>query len=111
MSGVTPAALSEAELQVKAAEVSPALLRFLNELPFWTDYLKRAYATRFSQLYAPFETRIQAVFDQRETLSDALYRSRMDSILTEQTVAEDAELQCLTLAAMRADELGVCEIR
>ncbi|QXH79478.1 NEL-type E3 ubiquitin ligase domain-containing protein [Pseudomonas salmasensis] len=111
LSGVTPAALSEAELQVKAAEVSPALLRFLNELPFWTDYLKRAYATRFSQLYAPFETRIQAVFDQRETLSDVLYRSRMDSILAEQTVAEDAELQRLTLAAMRADELGVCEIR
>lgn len=111
LSGVTPAVLSDAEIQVKAAEVSPALLRFLNELPFWTDYLKRAYATRFSDLYEPFATRIQEVFDQRDTLSDAIYRSRMDSILAQQKVAEDAELQHLTLAAMRADELGVCEIR
>ncbi|AZE90398.1 NEL-type E3 ubiquitin ligase domain-containing protein [Pseudomonas orientalis] len=111
LSGVTPAALSDAELKVKAAEVSPELLRFLNELPFWTDYLKRAYAARFASLDEPFETRMQEVFDQGLTLNDADYRSRMDSILAERRTVAQAEIERLTLAAMRADELGVCEIR
>ena len=111
LSGVTPAALSDAELKIKAAEVSPQLLRFLNDLPFWTDYLKRAYAASFSTLNEPFETRMQEVFEQGADLDDTTYRSRMDSILREQATAEQIAFERLTLAAMRADELGVCEIR
>lgn len=111
LSGVTPAALSDAELKIKAAEVSPGLLRFLIELPFWTDYLKRAYPASFSTLNAPFETRMQDVFEQGANLDDSTYRARMDSILAEQANAEQVVFERLTLAAMRADELGVCEIR
>ncbi|AZE68315.1 Leucine rich repeat-containing protein [Pseudomonas synxantha] len=111
LGGVTPAALSDAELKIKAAEISPLLLRFLINLPFWTDYLKRAYAASFSTLNEPFETRMQAVFEQGADLDDETYRSRMDGILREQVTAEEVAFERLTLAAMRADELGVCEIR
>ena len=111
LSGVTPAALSDAEIKIKAAEVSPELLRFLNDLPFWTDYLKRAYAASFRTLNEPFEARIQEVFEQGDDLEDEVFRSRMNGILQEQATAEQVAFERLTLAAMRADELGVCEIR
>ncbi|MBV4480733.1 NEL-type E3 ubiquitin ligase domain-containing protein [Pseudomonas khavaziana] len=111
LSGVTPAALSDAEIKIKAAEVSPELLRFLNDLPFWTDYLKRAYAASFRTLNEPFETRMQEVFEQGDELEDEVFRSRMNGILHEQATAEQVAFERLTLAAMRADELGVCEIR
>ncbi len=111
LGGVTPSALDSAEVQVKAAELSPSLLDYLVELPFWTDYLKRTFDSRFERLNEPFSQRVNAVFDQRLTLSDVDYRDRMNVILREQEQAQAAEIRSLSEDALRIDDVGICPLR
>lgn len=108
LGGVTAANLEEAESRVRAAELSPKLMKYLVELPFWTQYLKRTHAARFEGLNEPFDGRLQAVFDQRLTLDDASYREQMNIILREQEKAEKTELERLTLDALKQGELKGC---
>ncbi|WP_455884826.1 NEL-type E3 ubiquitin ligase domain-containing protein [Pseudomonas spelaei] len=110
LSGVTPAQLNAAEATVRAAELTPALLRFLGELPFWQSYLKKIHATRFETLNEPFDTRMREVFDQALDLDSETYRTRMNSVLREQRVAEEIEIERLTRAALEVDKLAVCEL-
>lgn len=104
LAGVSQAALSTAELKVKADELSPRLIKFLMELPFWTRYLKRTSSASFDALNEPFDQRMQTVFDQSLTLDDVDYRDQMNEILREQGLAEKAEIERLTLEALKLDE-------
>lgn len=110
LSGVTTAQLSAAEASVKAAELTPELLRFLGELPFWQSYLKKVHATHFETLNEPFDTRMREVFDQALDLDSETYRTRMNGILREQRVAEEVAVERLTRAALDADKSAVCEL-
>ena len=109
LADVTQTQLNDAETVLRAAELSPDLLAYIVELPFWKDYLKRSHASRFETLSEPFNRRVEAVFDQALELQDADYRDRMNEILREQNQAEAQEIQRLTEDALREDDQHVCE--
>ena len=88
--------------------MSPDLLKYIAELPFWRDYLKRTFASRFEALNAPFNRRMQGVFDQAPELQDADYHSRMNEVLRDQRQAEAGEINTLTQNALRLDDLNLC---
>lgn len=106
---VSQEALDLAEAELSTAELSPQMLDYITELPFWKSYLKKTYASRFERLNAPFDERMNEVFEQSLTLGDAEYRDQMNEILREQTQAETLEVQDLTLQSLRLDELHLCE--
>ncbi|MBT1263155.1 hypothetical protein KHP07_22560 [Pseudomonas sp. VS40] len=108
LGGVTAKDLDDAEDVVKSAELSPRLLRYLVDLPFWTQYLKHTHAARFEALNEPLDLRLEAVFDQSLTLDDASYREQMNTILQEQVKAERDELERLTQEALKHGDLGGC---
>lgn len=110
LGGVTEHMLEMAEVQLRAAELSPLLLSYMVKLPFWRSYLRRTHGGSFDTLNQPFGERIEAVWAQRETLGDADYRSQMGQIQDEQEKAERTELERLTKEALRLDELGTCEL-
>lgn len=110
LGGVTLSALDSAEQQVKTAEMSSRLLNYLVELPFWTDYLKRVFGSRFERLNEPYNRRVNEVFDLSLTLSDIDYRDQMNVILHEQEQAQAAEIRRLSEDALRIDDLGICPL-
>ncbi|PRA31419.1 NEL-type E3 ubiquitin ligase domain-containing protein [Pseudomonas poae] len=104
LAGVTQQALASAENRVKSDELSPELLKYLMDLPFWVRYLKRSFGRSFDSLNQPFDQRMHTVFEQGHSLDDIVYRDQMNEISREQAVAERAELERLTLEALRLDE-------
>ncbi|MBV4451756.1 MULTISPECIES: NEL-type E3 ubiquitin ligase domain-containing protein [Pseudomonas] len=108
LGGVTQAALDSAEGEVKTAELSPELMTFMLDLPFWKDYLQRTFARRFEAVNGPLEQRMLEVFEQRLTLDDATYFARANDILAEQQLLQKAELQRLTEECIRLDDLQLC---
>ena len=109
LAGVTQTQLDQAELELKSAELSPQLLKYIVTLPFWQRYLKRAFASRFETLHAPFELRADEIYEQREELSSAEYQRLMDVIRREREQAEAIEIEWLTEDALREDDQAVCE--
>jgi len=105
---VSRTALDQAQLDLKAAELSPALLKYIVELPFWREYLKRTHASRFEALNAPFSQRMQDVFDNALELQDAEYRARMNEVHRDQRQAEVREVETLTQDALRLDDFSLC---
>lgn len=110
LSGVSANDLAAAQNAVKTAELSPALLKDLVQRSFWVDYLKKHYRARFTTINEPLQVRMQAVFDQRESLKDADYRQQLDAIKDEQAVAENTLLERLTQDVMKLVDQGVCAI-
>lgn len=110
LSGVTASDLTRAQNTVTAAELSPQLLKFLAQRPFWSDYLKRYYPSQFSKVNDPLQVRMQKVFDQRESLTDADYRQQLDVIKDEQVAGENTVLERLTRDALKLAEQGVCAV-
>lgn len=108
LGGVTQAALDSAEGEVKLAELSSELMTFIQDLPFWNDYLQHTFALRFEALKEPLEQRMLEVFEQRLELDDATYFERVNDIRAEQQSLEKAEIQRLTLEAIRGEESQVC---
>ncbi|TFY88936.1 hypothetical protein DYL59_13625 [Pseudomonas kairouanensis] len=108
LGGVTTQNLRDAEAQVKTAELSPRLLNYLVELPFWAKYLKRTHAARFEALNAPSDERMNAVFEQSLVLDDASYREQTHSVMQEQKSVEKAEMIRLTQEALRQGDQGGC---
>lgn len=84
LGGVTEHMLEVAEAQLKEAELSPLLLKYMVKLPFWNSYLRRIHGGSFDTLNQPFGERMEAVWAQRETLGDADYRNQMEQIQDEQ---------------------------
>lgn len=111
LAGVTPQALNSAEVQVKADELSPELLSFLMDLPFWVRYLKRSFEHAFESMNEPFDQRMLDVFERSTSLADGEYRDRMDEILREQQQAERTELERLTREALQSEDASpVCTL-
>lgn len=108
LGGVTQAALDSAEGEVKTAELSSELMTFMQDLPFWKDYLQRTFARRFEAVNEPLERRMFEVFEQRLALDDATYFKRVNDILAEQQLLQKAEIQRLTLESIRLDDLQLC---
>ncbi|WP_338512785.1 NEL-type E3 ubiquitin ligase domain-containing protein [Pseudomonas trivialis] len=108
LGGVTSEVIASAAGQLQTAELSPALLKYLIELPLWNGYLKKTFNRQFERLNQPFEQRMQEVFDQVLTLDDADYRVQMEQVLSEQAQAEKARLESLTEDALKIDRLNVC---
>lgn len=106
---VTQKQLDSAANELKLAELSPAMLEYITQLPFWRRYLKKTFSNRFESVNAPFDQRMSEVFDQSLTLPDDEYRDQMNEILREQRLAEEAEVESLTQNALRLDELHLCE--
>jgi len=107
---VTPQDLRAAADHVRTAELSSALLNYLVELPFWSRYLKKNFSSQFEGVMQPFYERMQAVFDQGQTLTDADYREQMNVISLERTQAENAEIKRRTEEALKPGALTVCEV-
>jgi hypothetical protein len=110
LAGVTEHMLALAEAQVKDAELSPDLLKYLVKLPYWESHLKKSQSATFDTLNKPFRTRLEAVFEEHATLGDAAYMAQLNKISSEQKLAESNELERLTLEALKHDELGICEL-
>lgn len=110
LSEVKPLHLRAAADQVRAAEESSELLNYLVELPVWTGYLKKANSVSLGRLTAPFDERMQAVFDQGETLSDTDYREQMNVILQERNQVESAEIRRQTVEALKPGALTACPL-
>lgn len=109
LAGVTQGQLDLAESELKLAELSPAMLKYITQLPFWRSYLRKTFASRFEAVNAPFDRRMEGVFEQSLTLGDEDYRDQMNEILREQVLAEDTEIDSLTQNALRLDDLHLCE--
>ncbi|WP_223453141.1 MULTISPECIES: NEL-type E3 ubiquitin ligase domain-containing protein [unclassified Pseudomonas] len=108
LSGVTPAMLNAAEQKIKAAELTPAFMRFLNRQPFWTDFLSRSYPRQFDSLNQTYPAKLQAVFENAESLTTAEYLRQVSVIKAEKEAAENTVFEHLTQEALRVTEGGVC---
>lgn len=107
---VAPHHLTAAADRLRTAELSPELLNYLVELPLWTRYLKKAYSTPFERLAAPFEARMQAVFERGETLTDGEYRSQMNVIVQARAQAESAEIRRRTMEMLKPGATAGCSV-
>ena len=109
LGGVTPQDMTSAAFELRSAELSPALVNYLVELPLWVRYLKKTYRDRFERLYEPFDQRMNALFEQVDTLEYADYSRQVNLLMVEQAAAEKAELNGLTEEALKNDAQGLCE--
>ncbi|WP_434766337.1 NEL-type E3 ubiquitin ligase domain-containing protein [Pseudomonas triticicola] len=106
--GVTTDDLEVARNRITSAELSPQWLKFMQQQGFWTDYLQRTFARKFSPIDALYAPRIDAVFEQADTLPSADYLSQMDAIRLERDQAQQAVIKLLTEESIRLMDLGLC---
>ncbi|MGY2140284.1 NEL-type E3 ubiquitin ligase domain-containing protein [Pseudomonas reactans] len=107
---VTSGDLAAAADQVRVAELSPQLLDFIAGLPFWIDYLKQRFYSRFEEVLGSFHERSQRVFEEKQTMKDADYIEQMNRIRDERAPVEAAEIRRQTEEALKPGALNVCEV-
>lgn len=107
---VTSKDLAAAADQVRVAELSPQLLDFIAGLPFWIDYLKQRFYSRFEEVLGSFHERSQRVFEEKQTMKDADYIEQMNRIRDERAPVEAAEIRRQTEEALKPGALNVCEV-
>lgn len=107
---VTATDIAAAKTQILAAELSPALRASLAKQYFWADYLKQHSPKAFTTMNAPFQARLNKVFDKASTLKDVDYRGQVEAINRERDLAETKLLERLTDEAMKRVELGLCAL-
>ncbi|MCE7761723.1 hypothetical protein GQL56_03615 [Pseudomonas putida] len=98
-SGVSKHDLELARLEVQLAENGEALSRSMAERDFWQQYLQRLHADRFEAMGGPFHDRLEAIFDQREQMSDQAFRESVEALQAERSAAERALYLDLTRQA------------
>ena len=108
-SGVTAEDLDVAYDRAIAAEASPELLDYISKRTFWGDFLREHHGQQFTDLIAPFHSRLETAFATEVTLG-AQYRPQIDGIAAEQQQAENGLLKRLTEEAIKADEAKTCFI-
>lgn len=99
VSGVTSVDLDHAEQEVWNAENRDALSRSLAERDFWQQYLQSLHTDWFEAMNAPFHERLEAVFDQREQMTDQAFREAVERVQAERAEAEQALYLNLTRQA------------
>ncbi|MCK1792986.1 NEL-type E3 ubiquitin ligase domain-containing protein [Pseudomonas violetae] len=107
LGGVEPADLDTAYNRVITAELSPELSTFVSGRTFWSDFLREHHSQEFTDLTAPFHTRMEAI-SANETTFGAQYGTQVDGIADELDKAETGLLKRLTQAAIEADEAKTC---
>lgn len=107
LGGVTQKNLDDAYNKVLAAELSPELSTYISGRTFWIDFLRQHHGKQFTDLAAPFHTRMETAFESQETLG-ANYLPQVDRIADELKKAEADLLTTLTESAMQAEESKTC---
>jgi hypothetical protein len=107
---VTATDIAAAKTQILAAELSPALRASLAKQYFWADYLKQYSPKAFTTMNAPFQARLNTLFDKAPTLKDGDYRGQVEVINRERDLAETKLLERLTEEAMKRVDLGLCAL-
>ena len=113
LGGVTPEDLTSARNSVNTAEQSPQLSDYLVELPIWTDHLQGANKEDLNSVRAPFDTRMEGLYEARQTLKNGDYTEQVASLRDERITAERAELRRLTDEALTRetlDQQGACAL-
>lgn len=110
LSGVSSSALETAKLRVTNAEVSPALLKFMVQQPFWSDYLKQQHPRQFSTVTEAYSAKMEVVFEQASNLTTGSYLTQLDAIKVAKETAENAVLEHLTEEAMKRVDMGICTV-
>ena len=98
-SGVTSDDLRLAEREVRDAESPDALSHSLAQRDFWQQYLQRLHAGWFEAANAPFHERLEAIFDQREQMTDHAFIAAVENVQSERSTAEWALYLQLTRQA------------
>ncbi|MBO9548527.1 NEL-type E3 ubiquitin ligase domain-containing protein [Pseudomonas sp.] len=99
VSGVHSTDLEVAEHEVWRAETRDALSRSLAERDFWQGYLRRLHAEWFENMDEPFHARLDALYEQRQHMSDQDYRAAVEVVQDERMLAERALVLQLTRKA------------
>jgi hypothetical protein len=99
ISGVHTSDLEVAERAVWLAETRDALSRSLAERDFWQSYLRALHADWFENMDEPFHERLDALYEQRQRMSDQEYRAAVELVQDERTLAERALVLQLTRQA------------
>ncbi|MBJ9976574.1 hypothetical protein IAE35_13660 [Pseudomonas sp. S75] len=97
---VSDADLAMAEVQVRQADASDALVSYISERDFWLRYLRAHHAQTFDQIEAPFWTRMDALDSARDSLGDEVYRSQVQAVALERETAVNTEARRLTRLAL-----------
>ncbi|PVZ43698.1 NEL-type E3 ubiquitin ligase domain-containing protein [Pseudomonas sp. CC120222-01a] len=99
VSGVHASDLEAAEREVRGAQTHDALSRSLAERDFWQSYLRTLHADWFENMDEPFHTRLDALYEQRQQMSDQDYRAAVEVVQNERMLAERALVFQLTRQA------------
>jgi hypothetical protein len=110
LSGVKAADLETAISKVDAAELSSKWMDFIVRQPFWRDYLRRTESVRFTDTDEVHAEKIQAVFDQADTLTSAEYLKQLDTVMVAKDKAETDVFKTLTNEALKTIDLAACAI-
>jgi hypothetical protein len=105
---VSQADLERARNMVDTAELSSEWLRFMLRQPFWCDYLQRTFPRQFASINEVFPDRMNAAYEQAQSLTSADFLSQAEAIRLEREQAEEAVLERLTGDALRLMDLGIC---
>ncbi|MBT2374850.1 NEL-type E3 ubiquitin ligase domain-containing protein [Pseudomonas fluorescens] len=107
---VTSVGLEAAHQRVRAAELSPALSRFITQLSFWKSYLKQQFPQSFASATEPFDTQQQALFENSQALTDGEYLRQMEALRSPRKRAVNGVVERLTQQIIRNQDLGICHV-
>ncbi|CAM3112583.1 Leucine rich repeat-containing protein [Pseudomonas gessardii] len=107
---VTSEGLAVAHSQVRTAELSPALLRFLTQLAFWKTHLKQQFPATFLTATEPFDVQQQLLFENSQNLSDGEYLTQMEALRAPRRQAIAEVVERLTQQMLKHHDLGICHV-
>lgn len=107
---VTREGLDAAHSQVRTAELSQALLRFLTQLSFWQAHLKQQFPATFLAATQPFDARQQQLFESSQSLTDGEYLAQMEALRAPRRQAVDEVVERLTEEVMKHQDLDICYV-
>jgi len=107
---VTNEGLEVAHSQVRTAELSPSLLRFMTQLTFWKTHLKQQFPATFLAATEPFDVQQQLLFENSQNLTDGEYLAQMEALRAPRRQAVSEVVERLTQQMMKHQDLGICHV-
>ncbi|MGJ7548416.1 NEL-type E3 ubiquitin ligase domain-containing protein [Pseudomonas alloputida] len=87
---VTQGHLDRAYQAVLAAETGTERIRYISQRDFWTSYLRARYPEAFAQIAERFDTKMDALDDEKEALGSGAYAQRCEKLRDDREQALDA---------------------
>ncbi|POG09848.1 hypothetical protein BGP84_08920 [Pseudomonas putida] len=87
---VTQVHLDRAYRAVLAAETGSERIRYISQRDFWTPYLRDRYPEAFAQIAERFDTKMDALDDEKEALGSSAYVQRCEKLRDDREQALDA---------------------